>query len=116
MALQANNNFSYNYSTYSNPYFRLTLHLPQSGEQTPVDAHMYTSYEDYTASMSPARGYEGPGCINTISVYVPSTGAPSTSTGSTVIDQYLYWISQQVVIKLQEFSPSTTFTITDIPS
>lgn len=116
MAIQANNSFTYNYSSYNQPYFRLTLHLPLSGEETPVDVNMYPSYEDYTASMQPVGGYEGPGSLNTIPVYIPSTNAPASTTGATVIDQYLYWVSQQVIVKLQEFSPSTTFTITGIPS
>lgn len=116
MAIQADNTFTYNYSSYNQPYFRLVLHLPLSGAETPVDVGMYVSYEDYTASMQPTSDYTGPGALNNIPVYIPTQNAPASATGATVVDQYLYWVTQQVVTKLQEISPSTTFTITGIPS
>jgi len=34
MAIQATTPLEYNYGTYSNPYFRLVLHLPLNGTDT----------------------------------------------------------------------------------
>ena len=47
MAIQTTSNFTYNYATYANPYFRIVTHLPLSGQETPVDCFMYHSKESF---------------------------------------------------------------------
>jgi hypothetical protein len=53
MAIQTTSNLEYNYGTYLEPYFRLVLHLPINGQQTPVDCFMYSSiYSFYKGLIS----------------------------------------------------------------
>jgi len=107
MAIQTNGTFTYNSGVYTTPYFRIVLHLPQSGEETPVDCFMYASQNDYT---------NGNGHIACIAVYVSNTDAVETNDGSDVVNKYLQYVTEKVVTRLREISSDSTFTIVGIPT
>ena len=107
MAIQVTNTLEYNYGTYTQPYFRLTLHYPVAGTQVPVDCFMYSSKEAY---------YSGSASITCWPFYVETADAPEIETGYTVVDKYLYYVTSQVVTQLQTTYPQTTFDIVGIPS
>ena len=107
MAIENTNNFVYKYATYTTPYFRLTTHLPVSGEQTPVDCVMYESSNAYHA---------GSGSITTLPFYVTSSIAPVDNNGDNVINKYLLYVTEAVTSSLEELSPNSTFTIVEIPT
>lgn len=107
MAIQATNNLEYNYGSYTQPYFRLTLHYPVGGTQVPVDCFMYPSKDQYASGASSIACWP---------FYIDTTDAPETETGYTVVDKYLYFVTQKVVDQLQSSYPNTTFEITGIPT
>lgn len=107
MAIQVTDTLEYNYGTYTQPYFRLTLHYPVAGTQVPVDCFMYPSKESY---------YSGSASISCWPFYVETAGAPEMETGYTVVDKYLYYITTQVVSQLQTTYSQTTFDIVGIPT
>lgn len=106
MAIQATNNLEYNYGSYSQPYFRVTIHYPVGGTQVPVDCFMYPSKNQYSNGVSSIACF--PFYINIIDI-------PETGLGYTILDKYLYFITQKVVEQLQNIYPNTTFEITGIP-
>lgn len=107
MAIQVTNTLEYNYGTYTQPYFRLTLHYPTAGTQVPVDCFMYPSKEAYASGASH---------IACFPFYVETAGAPELETGYTVVDKYLYFITSKVKESLETTYPSSTFEITGIPT
>jgi hypothetical protein len=108
MAIQTKNNFKYNFGTYNKPYFRLVLHMPADGQQTSVDTFMYSSQEAYTS---------GSGHIACLPYYVTSSVMPVSTTGSNVMNEYLYAVSEEVKSNLLiPMSPSSSFEIVGIPS
>ncbi len=108
MAIQTTNTFTYNYGTYAQPYFRLVLHMPADGQQTAVDTFMYSSHEAYTS---------GSGHIACLPYYVTSSVMPTSTTGSNVMNEYLYAVSEEVKSNLlTPMSPSSSFEIVGIPS
>ena len=107
MAIQVTNTLEYNYGTYTQPYFRLTLHYPVAGTQVPVDCFMYPSKDAY---------YSGSASISCWPFYIETADTPSTDTGYTVVDQYLYFVTSKVVEQLQITYPTTTFDIVGIPT
>lgn len=106
MAIQATTPYVYNYGSYANPYFRLVLHLPVNGGDTPVDCFMYPSQEAYGS---------GSNYISCTPYYIPNAEAPITNDGSTVVNKYLLYITERVLEDLQLSSPDTTFEIVEIP-
>jgi hypothetical protein len=107
MAIQATSNFSYNFATYTNPYFRIVTHLPVSGQNTPVDCFMYSSQEAYTS---------GSGYLNCFPFYVNNTSASIDNNASNVVNKYLLFVTEQITGSLETMSPGTTFNITEIPT
>ncbi len=107
MAIQTNGTFTYNSGVYTTPYFRIVLHLPKSGDETPVDCFMYTSKDAYINEH---------GHIGCIPVYVSNTDASETNDGSNVVNKYLQYVTEKVVTRLREISSDSTFTIVGIPT
>lgn len=107
MAIQVNDTLEYNYGTYNQPYFRLTLHYPVGGTQVPVDCFMYPSKDAYVS---------GSGQITCWPFYVETADAPEMETGYSVVDKYLYFVTSKVVDQLQVSYPSSSFSIVGIPT
>ena len=107
MAIQVTDTLEYNYGTYTQPYFRLTLYYPTGGTEIPVDCFMYPSKKAYT---------EGASYITCIPFYVEASQAPEAETGYTVVDKYLYYVTAKVKESLQSTYPSSTFEIIGIPT
>lgn len=105
MAIQATSSIVHNHGTYQNPYFRLVPRLAADGGSIPVDCYMYPSKESFD---------KGVYHLTCFPVYVPvSEDASNNAQG--VINKYLLYVTEQVVIKLQELYPEATFEITEIP-
>ena len=107
MAIQVTDTLEYNYGSYAQPYFRLTLHYPIGGTQTPVDCFMYPSKEQYVSGSSQIACWP---------FYIDTVNAPETGSGYTVVDKYLYFVTEKVVEQLQETYPSSSFEIVGIPT
>ena len=107
MAIQVTNTLEYNYGTYTSPYFRLTLHYPVAGTQVPVDCFMYPSKEAYLSGASYLACWP---------FYIETAGAPELETGYSVVDKYLYFITNKVIEQLQVTYPNTTFEVVGIPT
>ena len=107
MAIQTTSNFEYNYGIYSNPYFRLVLHLPQSGQDTPVDCFMYHSKESYSS---------GSQYITCLPFYIPNSSASIDNYGIDVVNKYLLFVTEQVTGSLETLSSGSTFEIVEIPT
>ena len=107
MAIQTNGTFTYNSGIYTTPYFRIVLHLPQDGQQTPVDCFMYSSQEAYTS---------GSGQITCFPFYVSNASASADNSGNNVINKYLLYITEQVTGSLESMSSGSTFDIIEIPT
>lgn len=107
MAIQATSNFKYNYGTYTNPYFRLVLHLPLSGGETPVDCFMYHSQEAYISGSSSLACFP---------FYVTNASASADNTGDNVVNKYLLYVTEQVTGSLETMSTGSTFDIVEIPT
>lgn len=107
MAIQTTSNLEYNYGTYLEPYFRLVLHLPANGQQTPVDCFMYSSKNAYT---------EGANSISCLPFYIENIPYQPDNEGEGVVNKYLLYITEQVVTKLEDMFPSSTFEIVGIPT
>ena len=107
MAIQVTNTLNYNYGTYTQPYFRLTLHYPVGGTQTPVDCFMHPSKEAYVA---------GSGQIAAFAFQIETTSAPETGLGYSVVDKYLYYVTEQVISQMQVTYPDSTFEVVGIPT
>lgn len=105
MAIQATSPIVHNHGTYQNPYFRLVPRLAADGITIPVDCFMYPSKEAYL---------EGTYHLACIPVYVP-VSEDEGNKAQGVINKYLLYVTEQVVIKLQELYPTATFKITEIP-
>ena len=109
MAIQSTNNFIYNYGTYTAPYFRLVLNLNASGLNT---AGTILMYNDANTFLTTPENY-----ISQFGFSFSNDLIPTTSTGDNVFNKYLYAVSQLVITnKLQVLSPTSTFSIIDIPS
>ena len=107
MAIQVTDTLEYNYGTYTQPYFRLTLHYPVGGTQVPVDCFMYPSKQAY---------FDGAGYIACWPFYIETAGAPELETGYSVVDKYLYYVTTKVKESLEASYPNSTFEITGIPT
>ena len=107
MAIQTTSNFEYNYGTYTTPYFRLVLHLPLSGGDTPVDCFMYHSSESYASGSS---------SIACFPFYVENASASIDNSGDNVVNKYLLYVTEQVTGSLETMSTGSTFDITEIPT
>jgi len=107
MAIQVTNTLDYNYGTYTQPYFRLTLHYPVAGTQVPVDCFMYPSKQAFL---------DGASSIACWPFYVDVVEAPEIETGYTVVDKYLYYVTSKVKESLEASYPTSTFEITGIPT
>jgi hypothetical protein len=107
MAIQVTDTLEYNYGTYTQPYFRLTLHYPVAGTQVPVDCFMYPSKDAYVSGSS---------SISCWPFYVETADAPELETGYSVVDKYLYFVTGKVVEQLQVSYPDSTFEIVGIPT
>jgi hypothetical protein len=106
MAIQATSPLEYNYGTYANPYFRLVLHLPLNGSDTPVDCFMYPSQQAYT---------DGVQYITCMPFYIANTPSQPNNDGNGVVNKYLLYITEQVMASLQASNPTATFEIVEIP-
>ena len=106
MAIQATSPLEYNYGTYSNPYFRLVLHLPLNGTDTPVDCFMYPSKQAYI---------DGALYIACLPFYIANTPSQPNNDGDGVVNKYLLYITEQVMASLQASYPTSTFEIVGIP-
>ena len=106
MAIQSTSNFEYNYGTYTTPYFRLVLHLPVSGQDTPVDCFMYHSKESFIS------GSEHLTCLP---FYVNNASASLDNSASNVVNKYLLFVTAQITGSLKTMYPGSTFSIIDIP-
>jgi len=106
MAIQATTPLEYNYGTYANPYFRLVLHLPLNGADTPVDCFMYSSQQAYV---------DGAQYITCMPFYIANTPSQPNNDGNGVVNKYLLYITEQVMASLQASNPTATFEIVEIP-
>jgi len=107
MAIQSTSNFVYNYGTYTNPYFRLVLHMPANGGQTPVDCFMYHSQEAYAS---------GSASIACFPFYIENASAAADNTGDNVVNKYLLYVTEQVTGSLEAMSEGATFDVVEIPT
>lgn len=107
MAIQATSTFTYNYGTYSEPYFRIVTHLPVSGQETPVDCFMYHSKDAYISGSS---------YIGAFPFYVSNTSASIDNSADNVVNKYLLYITQQITGSLEAMSTGSTFEIVEIPT
>ena len=106
MAIQSTSNFEYNYGTYTNPYFRLVLHLPLSGGETPVDCFMYHSQEAFVSGSS---------YISCLPFYASNASASLDNTADNVVNKFLLYVTEQVTGSLETMAPGATFDIVEIP-
>jgi len=106
MAIQTTSPLEYNYGTYTNPYFRLVLHLPLNGSDTPVDCFMYPSQQAYADGAQP---------ITCMPFYIANTPSQPNNDGNGVVNKYLLYITEQVMASLQASYPTSTFEIIEIP-
>jgi len=107
MAIQATSTFEYNSGVYTNPYFRVVLHLPKSGQDTPIDCFMYSSQEQY---------FSGSSHIACFPLYVTSSLVPTDNNGDNVLNKYLLFATEQVTGSLETMSSGSTFDIVEIPT
>jgi len=107
MAIQSTSDFQYNYGTYSTPYFRLVLHLPLSGGETPVDCFMYHSQEAYASGSSSIAAFP---------FYVSNVSASADNSGDNVVNKYLLYVTEQVTGSLETMSSGSTFDVVEIPT
>ena len=107
MAIQTTSTFEYNSGVYTNPYFRIVLHLPQDGQETPVDCFMYSSQEAYAS---------GSGQIACFPFYVSNVSASADNSGDNVINKYLLYVTEQITGSLETMSSGSTFNIVEIPT
>ena len=107
MAIQATSDFSYNYGTYTTPYFRLVTHLPVAGNQTPVDCFMYHSQEAYASGSSHLACFP---------FYVSNASASADNSADNVVNKYLLYVTEQVTGSLETMSSGSTFSIVEIPT
>ena len=106
MAIQTTSDFTYNYGTYTNPYFRLVLHLPVSGQDTPVDCFMYHSQEAFASGSS---------SIACFPFYVNNTSASLDNSAENVVNKFLLFATEQITGSLEAMSTGSTFDIVEIP-
>jgi hypothetical protein len=106
MAIQSTSNFTYNYGTYTDPYFRLVLHLPVSGQDTPVDCFMYHSQESFASGSS---------SIACFPFYVNNASASLDNTAENVVNKFLLFATEQITGSLESMSTGSTFDIVEIP-
>jgi len=107
MAIQSTSPFNYNFGTYNDPYFRIVLHLPKSGQDTPVDCFMYPSQEQY---------FSGSNHIAVFPFYVTSSLVPTDNNGDNVLNKYLRFVTEQVTGSLENMSSGSTFDIVEVPT
>jgi len=107
MAIQSTSTFEYNYGTYTNPYFRLVLHMPANGGQTPVDCFMYHSQEAFVS---------GSGHIACFPFYVENASASADNNGDNVVNKYLLYVTENITGSLEAMSSGSTFEIVEIPT
>lgn len=106
MAIQTTSNFTYNYGTYINPYFRLVLHLPVNGTDTPVDCFMYHSQEAFASGSS---------SIACFPFYVNNASASLDNSADNVVNKFLLFATEQITGSLEAISTGSTFDIVEIP-
>ena len=106
MAIQSTSDFTYNYGTYINPYFRLVLHLPVSGQDTPVDCFMYHSQEAFASGSS---------SIACFPFYVNNASASLDNSAENVVNKFLLFATEQITGSLEAMSTGSTFDIVEIP-
>jgi hypothetical protein len=106
MAIQTTSDFIYNYGTYSTPYFRLVLHLPVNGTDTPVDCFMYHSQEAYVSGSS---------SIACFPFYVNNASASLDNSADNVVNKFLLFATEQITGSLEVMSTGSTFNIVEIP-
>ena len=106
MAIQTTSYFIYNYGTYSTPYFRLVLHLPVNGTDTPVDCFMYHSQEAYVSGSS---------SIACFPFYVNNASASLDNSADNVVNKFLLFATEQITGSLEVMSTGSTFDIVEIP-
>ena len=107
MAIQVTDTLEYNYGTYNQPYFRLTLHYPVAGTQVPVDCFMYPSKEAYIS---------GSGHLTCFPFYVNNASASLDNDASNVVNKYLLFVTEQITGSLKTMSSGSTFEIVEIPT
>jgi hypothetical protein len=107
MAIQVDNTININSGVYTQPYFRLTLNYPVGGTQVPVDCFVYASKEAYKNSEIH---------ITCWPFYVETADAPEMEIGYTVVDKYLYFVTEKVKESLESTYPLSTFKIVGIPT
>ena len=106
MAIQTTSDFTYNYGTYTSPYFRLVLHLPVSGQDTPVDCFMYHSQEMFASGSS---------SIACFPFYVNNASASLDNSAENVVNKFLLFATEQITGSLESMSSGSTFDIVEIP-
>ena len=106
MAIQSTSNFTYNYGTYTSPYFRLVLHLPVSGQDTPVDCFMYHSKDAFISGSS---------SIACFPFYVNNASASLDNTAENVVNKFLLFATEQIIGSIESMSTGSTFEIVEIP-
>lgn len=109
MAIQSTNSFTYNYGTYTAPYFRLVVNNDSLGLTTNGIILMYKDKPSFNNS---PESY-----ITQLGFSFSNTLIPVSSTGDNLFNKYLYAVSQLVIDNtLEPLSPGSTFSIIDIPS
>ena len=107
MAIQVTSTLEYNYGTYTQPYFRLTLHYPVAGTQVPIDCFMYPSQEAYISGSS---------YLTCFPFYVNNSSASIDNSGDNVVNKYLLYVTEQITGSLETMSTGSTFEIVEIPT
>ena len=107
MAIQATSTFEYNSGTYTNPYFRLVLHLPLSGDQTPIDCFIYSSKDAYAS---------GSGYIACLPFYVSNASASLDNDANNVVNKFLLYATNEITGSLETMSAGSTFEVVEIPT
>jgi hypothetical protein len=107
MAIQATSTFQYNSGTYTNPYFRLVLHLPLTGDQTPIDCFMYPSKDAYAS---------GSGYIACLPFYVSNANASLDNEANNVVNKFLMYATNEIITSLEAMSAGSTFNVVEIPT
>lgn len=106
MAIQTTSNFVYNYATYQTPYIRLDLQLAKNGLKIPVSCLFYPSKEDYDNYVQPIFG---------MLFEIDVTNVSTDNDATDVVNKYLLFVTEKIVLELQKISPSSTFEIVGIP-
>lgn len=105
MAIQVTSPIEYNYGTYQNLYFRLVPRLVVDGSSISVESFLYPSKQAFLDNAY---------YIASMHFNVPFNTSVSNSADG-VVNKYLQYVTEQVILQLETMYPEATFEITEIP-